>query len=129
MVSCHSSLPVDVTDWNPSAAGAAGEIVSIADRTWPPSSPHSSKVAYYCSRRSRSCCTPSRIERLLPWVGYSLGINASNSPAACARVLRGMFMRDTEQQLVTSFIIVSGEQSVPDFGADLSLVLRPAHYN
>ena len=33
--------------------------------------------------------------------------------------LAGMFfMRDTGRQLVTSFIIISGERSVPDYGAD-----------
>jgi hypothetical protein len=36
-------------------------------------------------------------------------------------------MRHTERQLVTSFI-VSGEQSVPDYGADLSLIRRPVRY-
>jgi hypothetical protein len=41
---------------------------------------------------------------------------------------RMFFMRGTERQLVTSFIIFSGERPMPDYGADLSLVLRPAHY-
>ena len=74
---------------------------------------------------------------IAPGVGYGLGINVLG-PSGGVTIyghggvpghLAGMFfMRDTERQLVTSFI-VSGEQSVPDFGADLSLVLRPVRYD
>jgi hypothetical protein len=39
------------------------------------------------------------------------------------------FVHDIERQLVMSLIIVFGERPVPDYGADLSLVLRPVRYD
>jgi hypothetical protein len=76
---------------------------------------------------------------LLPGAGYGLGINALellggvtiySHGGGVPRYLAGiLFMRDTGQHLVVSFIIVSGERSVPDYGAGLSLVLRPVRYD
>ena len=62
-------------------------------------------------------------------LGLSGGVTIYGHGGSVPGYLTGMFMRDIERQLVTSFIIVSGEQSVPDFGADLSLVLRPVRYD
>jgi hypothetical protein len=76
---------------------------------------------------------------IAPGVGCSLEINLLGlwggvtiyGHGGVPGYLTGMlyYIRGTERQLVTSFIIFSGERPGPDYGADLSLVLRPAHYN
>lgn len=68
---------------------------------------------------------------IAPGVGHGLEINVLGPSGGVTIYGHGgvpgyltwmFFMRDTERQLVTSCIIVSGEESVPDFGADLSLI-------